>query len=321
MNTYYCEECNKELQEHQVDRHIKSKGHLEASGIIDSIKNGFNKVTHIFDRRLEFNNTCKRTLETYGNVGVRNVVLFKKPIHKMLDKFLNVLSLGKWNKAKEEEDFDKFYHTGLIFNLDNNVKIVVEKVEEVKISDNIKDSVGSDTQFLALASPKSTTMNEVFNKLLSKIGNEKFFGYSGIGNGSKPRNNCQDFIRMVCEELGSWNEGARKFIYQDLSKIAEKTPTYVKTFADTVTNLGNVASKIMGNGMTIHAIKIKKNSMSPSEMKLHAENIAKRKNMKTKELTNHIVYRVIPRTKFIPSSYRTKKVKNGDISIVFGQLK
>lgn len=321
MEIHHCKDCNTKIKKSYLNRHLNSQKHLKASGIMDFLKSAKDKITSIFDRRLEFNNTSRKSLEKYGNQKIKMVVLFKKPIHKMLDKVLNLISLGQWNKAKDEEDFDKLFHTGMIFYLDNGAKVLCEKVEEVKITDNIKDSVeGKDTQFMSVAVIKPTTMNDLFKSTIAKVGNEKFFGYSAMGNGNKPRNNCQDFIKMVCENLGSWTETAKRFIYQDIEKLAQKTPSYVKSFSDFTTNLGNVASKLMGNGMVIHAVKIKKDSMPLSEMKTHAEHIAKRKNMKTKMLKNHVAFRVIPRTKFIPSTYRTKRI-NDNISIVLGKLK
>ncbi|MDR3598650.1 hypothetical protein, partial [Clostridium sp.] len=136
-----------------------------------------------------------------------------------------------------------------------------------------------------------------------------------------PPNNCQTWCQYVLEAGNCWTANVQTFVKQDVTEIAKQLPEYAKKIMNVVTDLGAISNHVLGKGMVIHAIKIKKGSMTPKEMKHHAENIAKRKNMKTKEITNHIMFRVIPRTKFDPSSYRTKKVMKGNVSIIFGQLK
>ena len=318
--SYHCSVCNKQMKGHQVKRHLMTKKHLEGAGLLSFIKSGVNKVKTLFDRRLSFNNTSKRTLEKYGNLPIINITLYKRPLHKMIDKILNLISLGKWNKTKEELDFDKLYHVGLIFNLEGNKKVLVEKIEEVTITDSLAGTAG-DTQFLALPQPKKETLDTVIMKALQENGNERFFGYSGLGNGNTPRNNCQDFMKMVLQSVGSWSPAAEKFIYQDVSELEKRTPTYVKTIADTVTDLSNVASKLLGNGkFVIQRVNVSK-EIPFTQAKKHANNILKTKRQyKEKVVGNHYHFRHIPKTQIKKGTFRTKRI-NGDISLVIGELK
>lgn len=317
---YHCSVCNTDIKGHRVKKHLMSDKHLKGAGIFDFIKSGVNKIKTLFNRRLEFNNTSKRTLEKYGNLKIHNITLFKKPIEKALDVVLNLISLGQWNKAKNDTDFDKLYHVGLIFNLEGNKKILVEKVQEVMITDNLSATKGN-TQFLALSEPNKETLNDVLEKALKQNGNELFFGYSALGNGDKPANNCQNFIRMICQSIGSWNDTAQKFIFQDITELANKTPAYVKTIADTVTNIGNVASKLMGNGKyVIHRVNVNKD-IPFEEARKHAQNILKTKRQfKEKIVGNNYHFRSIPKTHFKKGSFRTKRI-NKDISIILAELK
>lgn len=284
-----------------------------------------NKAKNFFSRRLEFNNTCKKTLEKFGNVKIINITLFKKPIQKWLDFVLNLLSLGKFNEAKSQ-DFDKLFHTGLIFNLEGSVKVLVEKVEEVMITTNISNAMGKDSQFLALAKPKETTMNQVFQNAIQQYGNELFFGYSAMGSSSKPRNNCQDFIKMICNTMGNWDGSAEKFIFQDLTKLSKEMPNYVKTIANTATNLGNIVSKWRGagkmkqDGYELHAVVVKKPTTKQDAFKIGQHFIKNKRRTFIRETAQSYRCRNLPKTQFTTGSFKTKKINNM-ISLIYGKLK
>jgi len=73
------------------------------------------------------------------------------------------------------------------------------------------------------------------------------------------------------------------------------------------------------NPFAIHAVLIK-SSVPMDEAKTHAENILKKKVGKIRATKTMYRFRNIPKTKFEPKSFRSKKV-NDTITLVFGNLK
>ena len=68
----------------------------------------------------------------------------------------------------------------------------------------------------------------------------------------------------------------------------------------------------------LHAVIIKK-SVSPHDAEMMAQDIIKRKDFKKRETKLSYRFRAIPKTKFVPKMFRSKKI-NKDITLVFGEL-
>jgi hypothetical protein len=108
-----------------------------------------------------------------------------------------------------------------------------------------------------------------------------------------------------------------------MDEIKKEIQPYVGKIMNAVTNTGAIVAQLLGKGLEdgykIHSVKVHKR-VPIEEAKQHFQNITKSKKSFHKEMKNHYNFRNIPKTKFKPKTYRTKKV-NKDISIVFGKLK
>ena len=148
---------------------------------------------------------------------------------------------------------------------------------------------------------------------------QQYFKYDGFSK----TGNCQRYVRALLQGSNIYTPEIDKFVYQPLDKIVERLPSFTSKIAKFTTDLGGIADRLMGgdlDGFKIHSIKINKNIPIEQQME-HVKNISKSNKQRImKEMKTHNNYRIIPKTKFIPKSYRTKKI-NKDISIVFGKLK
>jgi ribosomal protein S21 len=105
-----------------------------------------------------------------------------------------------------------------------------------------------------------------------------------------------------------------------MEEIKKEIQPYVGKIMNAVTDTGAIVAQLLGKGLKIHAVKVHKRVPIEEALK-HFQNITKNsKKSYYKEMKNHYNFRNIPKTKFEPKTYRTKKV-NKDISIVFGKLK
>lgn len=74
------------------------------------------------------------------------------------------------------------------------------------------------------------------------------------------------------------------------------------------------------DGYKLHAIIIKKNGTTKNDAVIDAVKFKTSKGLFMRETKTSYRFRNIPKTKFIPKSYRTKKI-NKNISLIYGQLK
>jgi hypothetical protein len=276
----------------------------------------------IFTPNKSYNNVSTKTMKQYGDFPVIQLRIMRTPIMKILNTVINVISLGKWNDLLKKHGYDDLFHLALVATVQTPTEqkqIVIEKNEVINVS--TKFTVNDKTETLEVPlNGIQTTVNKMLADGLQKVGVDKWFLYHPLNN------NCQSFISYILQTLGLYNMQTRTFLYQSMEAIKQELPSYVKSTMKAVTDIGAVASKLMGKGLEdgeklhIHSIKI--NKQVPVEKQLeHVRNITKsNKNRMMKEMKNHNNYRIIPKTKFHKDSFRTKKI-NSDISIVFGKLK
>ena len=277
---------------------------------------------NIFTPNKSYNNVSTKTLKQYGDFPVIQLRIMRTPIMKILNTVIDFISLGKWSDVLKKHNIDDLYHLALVATVQTPTEqkqIVIEKNEVINVS--TKFTVNDKTQTLEIPlQGKQTTVNKMMADGLQKVGVDKWFLYHPLNN------NCQSFISYILQTLGLYNMQTRTFLYQSMEAIKQELPSYVKSTMKAVTDIGAVASKLMGKGLEdgeklhIHSIKI--NKQVPVEQQLeHVKNITKsNKNRMMKEMKNHNNYRIIPKTKFNKDSFRTKKI-NPQISIVFGTLK
>jgi hypothetical protein len=229
-------------------------GHLEGAGFFDFIKKGVDAVKNvaskgvqsikkIFTPRLDnYNNTTRRTLEQYGNEPIMRLTICRTPIMQILDKVINIISLGKWSASKKENGFDQLFHLQLVANIGNK-NIVIEKNEVINVNTSFKTS--KDTEVMEVPLKSQITVNEMFEKGQKNVGNEKWFTYDPF------LNNCQYFIKYCLEAVDLYGEKEKDFLFQDITEIVKKMPSYVGKVAKAVTTTGAVFNKLTGQGEDI----------------------------------------------------------------------
>jgi hypothetical protein len=320
---YHCKLCRKTVKSY--GNHIKSKSHLlKAGGLISWFKDKYkqvkNTITDKFRKKLDgFNATSTSTLKKYGNFPIVAVKIVKQPIHKIIDLFINALSLGKFNELKQKYGFDDMYHLGCIASVklpNGSLKeIQFEKVESVKFHENITIS-GKDVEFMTVPIiDKNITLDEMTYKARQAVGDKTYFDYDGFTN------NCQWFIRMnLMNGLNVWNDKINSFVMQDVNEFAKDMPQYAKDTMNVITDIGQIADNVAGGNLVIHRVNVSKDVPFDEALK-HAQNIIKTKRkFKQKLVKNYWHFKSKPQTHFKKGTFRSKKI-NSNITIVLGELK
>ena len=76
-----------------------------------------------------------------------------------------------------------------------------------------------------------------------------------------------------------------------------------------------------GKNYKLHAIVINKKNFDKNDAVLEAVKYGSKKGMFMRETKQSFRFRNIPKTKFIPKSYRTKKIGKTGVSLIYGELK
>lgn len=210
------------------------------NGAIDRLK-GFYRGT-----RLDFPPNERSLLKMYGSVDIFEITLFRAPIHRMLDKVLNVISVGKWDNLKNENNFDRMFHLYMVIKLANGHMIRLEKNHVVNISNSFKIESDAEYQNISLQG-KKLTLNELLQNTIQSVGQKQVFVYSPW------KENCQRFLLDILQSNGLVTEQAQHFIYQDISNLVQKLPWYTKMIGQKTTDLAHKAD-ILLHGQALHKL-------------------------------------------------------------------
>jgi hypothetical protein len=240
--------------------------------------------------------------------------VYRKPIANALEGVLNLISLGTFTKAKEQ-DYDKLFHLGLFCVLNDSagrfVNVLCEKnatIEITRTTFNINEF--GETKPIHIKSP--LTLNKLLEGGQSVLG-QKYFVYDPF------ESNCQMFVRALLQGSGLYTEDINKFVFQSVESIVKAVPSYVPKVARTLTDLGGIWDHITGGKLTIQHIKIN-GKMPFIEARKHARSILKTKrHFKEKMVGTKWHFKNIPKSHFKKGSFRSKKI-NDNITLVFGEL-
>ena len=240
---------NRQLKENEMILRKMMKDFKNAKTEVEreAIRGGALRLVDESKRLIEggFNLANERTqsiqsaIDKYGDWTIFKMRICRIPLDSKIEKLANIMTLGKFEKAKHKESVDQFYH---LFNEmavrspEGKVNVVlVEKNQSVRVIDNRPGG---------LRNKKTEAKNVNLNgkKLTFREFFENAEGYSkqtgeppcGLWRYDSVDCNCQNFQvvclkanRLLTPELERW-------ISQPVEKIV---PGYIKFITRQVTNL------------------------------------------------------------------------------------
>jgi hypothetical protein len=179
-------------------------------------------------QKRNFNPTINKLLDKFGDDIIEQILIFRKPINPMINKILNVLSLGQLNENLKGVNYDNLFHLFMVVICGNNNWFIIEKNERINIAklksiDNLIENkkVNLNNQKL--------TLEKLFINTIENIGLDNFFIYRSHSW------NCQNFIYNILKFNNLLNNELNEFILQDTQKIFYKLG-YLKKISDNITN-------------------------------------------------------------------------------------
>lgn len=222
---------------------------LSADGIgsfFEGAWNGVKNIANRFKPKLDFSNQSKATLAKYGDWKITKIFIQRQPIVGVLDKLINVMTFGAFQKAKKEFGYDKLFHLQLGVYVNKGkatTKILLEKNEVVDITVSKDWAPNKDQEYFEVRLPdKEYTLNDMVNLTRQQQGDKRFFEYDPFYN------NCQFFVSYLLSSMHRYQQDARTFLFQDLTEFNKRLPYWFPNFARKVTDLGATVSNLRGKG-------------------------------------------------------------------------
>tara|TARA_R110000787_G_scaffold30244_2_gene81317 strand:- start:590 stop:1378 length:789 start_codon:yes stop_codon:yes gene_type:complete len=175
------------------------------------------------------------------NDKVNELVIFRRPVGKAIEKALDAFSGGAVEKFFKNTNYDSLFHLGIIVNK----KYLFHKQENFELSTipggYAKFIKGKELELSPVSGfSDDLTIKRVFRDTRKLMGEKKFYGYSAFSN------NCQKFVVKVMTAIGAKFD--KDFVLQDLKKLSKKVPSFTKKMTTFFTDFARTARRVIGFG-------------------------------------------------------------------------
>jgi dienelactone hydrolase len=155
-----------------------------------------------------------------------------------------------------------------------------------------------------LAQGRKVSVADLANLALAMIPTPKVPGSQGIFNQIKSQ---------VVGNAGMSAVARSQLIGRNIVKVGKELA------GDAKVGFGEMTEN--GKNYKLHAIVINKKNFDKNDAVVEASKYGSKKGMFMRETKQSFRFRNIPKTKFIPKSYRTKKIGKNGVSLIYGELK
>jgi len=145
----------------------------------------------------------------------------------MVQKVLNFITLGKFDQAKKDLNYDTMFHLFTFINLEGAGTYRMEKNEVVRVT---KASPPADGDCMIVGLKKELVLGDMFANAIDLQGVSTFWKYNAISN------NCQVFINTLLKANGLLTDSLNKFIMQDVVTLFTKLPSITEKIASLATD-------------------------------------------------------------------------------------
>ena len=171
---------------------------------------------------------------------ITSLVVARRPIKAGVDKLLNLISLGGWNKAKKEEGYEEMLHLYLSINS----SLILERNGVIEM---YPGPLEPTSETMTVPIPSTLTLKSLLTNTSTKYGKE-------LQRYDPANNNCQVFLIQVLTANGLLTDTLRAFISQDVKSVFTRLPWFVQALSKVVTDTSHIIDKVTnGNGrIAIH---------------------------------------------------------------------
>jgi hypothetical protein len=207
--------------------------------LMESLKKAMGVVKGV---RKDYPPAVRTWLAKNGDKEIKALSIIRTPIQSAINKALNVVSFGAWDKARASKGYDTFYHLGLVAEYEEGKKrAVLEKNAVININNSFNVQANSEYQLVPMRG--TVTFRQLLDRA-NKVMGDDFFLYDAFSN------NCQVFIKELLAASGLLTSEAQTFLFQDIGELVKELPGHTGKIARALTDIGALADVAMhGQGL------------------------------------------------------------------------
>lgn len=175
----------------------------------------------------------RQLLAQVGNEPITSIEIVRTPLSSFTKGFLNVISLGQFEKISKKY-YDEMFHLSLWINGKYNL----EKNEVVNFSrKNPKEAKSQSKPINQI--PSEITLQQLIDNTIKRMGPQNFSTYDAQNL------NCQNFLVNILDANNIGDSSDKSFIVQDADKIFKELPEFSKVLGNAATNLGAIFNRLI----------------------------------------------------------------------------
>lgn len=180
----------------------------------------------------------RRFIEDNGYKRIESITVYRQPIMSIISKLLNILSLGRWDQAKNKIHYDDLFHLYMIVQLNDDTKAIVEKNQDINVTDDIKTRDANTNSIVIDMKGRHPTLLELLDNTRRGMG-ARFYNYQFASN------NCQDFLLAILQYNGLSSPQATAFIKQNVAELVKTLPPDARININAITKIGSYANRFL----------------------------------------------------------------------------
>ena len=137
----------------------------------------------------DYSTQSKAFLLKHGAEHVNYVEIVRTPISEGIKTLLNLITVGKYDKAVEASSYDKMFHLALLVETDEGHYFQFEKNQTIRLGN--PSGLSDETERMKVPISKKTEIWQLLAKAEKYLGKEAYFRYSAFNN------NCQVFVISI----------------------------------------------------------------------------------------------------------------------------
>lgn len=216
---------------------------MEGAGWTEWVKNPIGHLKEAFrGKRSDYSPAQRDLLQRVGGLNIDRIIIFRQPLHGLLNKVANFATGGLWDKARAKHGVSDFFHLGLVLVLEDNSLLCVEKTQVVSISPTWSSDELTQVQPVPMHGP--ITVSGLLNAAINRMGGD-FWTYSAASN------NCQNFVLSILQAAGLDSPEMHSFVFQPVQQMMEDVPSWLPKLAQGATDLaGRIDIAANGRGFS-----------------------------------------------------------------------
>ena len=208
-------------------------------GLLDKFKEKVSDIYDSFVNDEHIPTRFRKFVKAHGDEKITSIQVYRYPLDNITNGLLQLVTAGSWNEIKRKGGHDKMFHLGIVVN----GKYTIEKLEKLEAREDASSLTKPEAQTMEVPITKDVTIGEMLENAKQGMG-KNFYTYSALGG-----NNCQNFVLGLLENSGLLNASLKEFIFQNIEKLVEATPSLTKLLAQGITdiarNVGNVVESVI----------------------------------------------------------------------------